>query len=250
MAASANRILNRTCCAPALQMIPLFAIAALLFTILATAQSQDQSLFDDNHFSVIMSTAEWSSRYADWHSRATPNPNPTLFEPTRSALSLAVLRNDPVQPEGFTLALFHGATDAAIAVDAMGRVLQVTAEDYEGIISLAHEVLALPSTGTFRNTWALKRPTTSQPIDRILVAVKGRGDSEGDVELKETSVQGFSKQLTMELKRPLTDEGITLLPLSLSELAGLVLEAREGFVPGDEDKRMVTKVKDVLGDVN
>ncbi|KAF9501480.1 hypothetical protein BDN71DRAFT_1492156 [Pleurotus eryngii] len=230
-------------------MIPLFAIPALLFTTLATAQSQDQSLFDDNHFSVIMSTAEWSSRYADWHSRATPHPNPTSFEPTRSALSLAVLRNDPVHPEGFTLALFNGATDA-IAVDAMGRVLQVSAEDYKGITSLAYEVLVLPSTGTFRNTWALKRPATSQPIDRILVAVKGGGDPEGGVELKETSVQGFSKQLTMELKRPLTDEGITHLPSSLSELAGLVLEAREGFVPGDEDRQMVTKVKDVLGDVD
>lgn len=112
--------------------------------------------------------------------------------------------------------------------------------DYAGVVELARRVaVELPDTGRFRNTWVIKHPATSQPIDRILVVVDGQ--------LKETSVQGFVKG-KKELKVPVGD--ISELPDVLSEVAGLALEGRTGYSRGSEDSEMVQKVKDILsGDV-
>ncbi|KAJ7076084.1 hypothetical protein B0H15DRAFT_790932 [Mycena belliarum] len=177
----------------------------------------------------------WTSRYEDWHSRTKAHPNPTSFTPTHEALSLVVLRNTPVEPEGFTLALFDGGSDK-VAVDAMGRVLIVSDGDYAGVTDLAQRVATeLPETGNFRNTWIIKHPATSQPIDRLLVVVEGK--------LKETSVQGFVKGKT-ELKAPVGV--ISELPGVLNEAAGLILEGRNGYSRGSGDSHMVQKVKDIL----
>ncbi|KAJ7484687.1 hypothetical protein FB451DRAFT_1028846 [Mycena latifolia] len=187
-----------------------------------------------------LTASSWASRYEDWHSRTEAHPSPAAFTPTRAALSLAVLRNSPVEPEGFTLALFDDEDDK-VAVDAMGRVLLVSAADYAGVIELAQRVATeLPDTGRFRNTWVIKHAATSQPIDRLLVVVDGQ--------LKETSVQGFVKGKT-ELKTPVGDIGE--LPDVLSEVVGLVLEGRTGHARGSGDSEMVQKVKDILsGDVS
>ncbi|KAJ7660065.1 hypothetical protein B0H17DRAFT_954264 [Mycena rosella] len=177
----------------------------------------------------------WTSRYEDWHSRTTAHPSPSSFTPTLASLSLAVLRNTAVEPEGFTLALFD-AGDDKVAIDAMGRVLLVSDPDYAGVIDLARRVaVELPETGRFRNTWVLKHAATSQPIDRLLVVVDGR--------LKETSVQGFVKGKT-ELKIPVGDIGE--LPDVLGEVAGLALEGRTGYSRGSGDSAIVQKVKDIL----
>ena len=50
-----------------------------------------------------------------------------------------------------------------------------------------------------------------------------------------------------ELKEPV--DGITDLPAVLVELFGLVLEARDGWELGQDDKSTIQKVKNVLGDV-
>ncbi|KAJ6590540.1 hypothetical protein DFH09DRAFT_1074156 [Mycena vulgaris] len=177
----------------------------------------------------------WTSRYEDWYSRTEAHPSPASFTPTLASLSLAVLRNTPVEPEGFTLALFDAGGEK-VAVDAMGRVLLVPDADYTPIVDLARRMaLELPETGTFRNTWVLKHAATSQPIDRLLVVVDGG--------LKETSVQGFVKGKT-ELKTPVED--IAALPGLLNEVAGLVLEGRTGYSRGSGDTAMVQKVKDIL----
>jgi len=182
--------------------------------------------------------SSWTSPYADWHSRAIPHPSPASFSPTRSALSLAVLRNSQVEHEGFTLALFDTGDDK-VAVDAMGRVLLVAEADYAGVTALARRVaVELPNTGRFRNTWVIKQPATSQPIDRLLSVVEGR--------LVETSVQGFMKG-KKELKIPVGD--ITELPDVLSEATGLVLEGRTGYSRGSGDTEMVGKVKDILNEM-
>ncbi|KAJ6611187.1 hypothetical protein B0H10DRAFT_2057325 [Mycena sp. CBHHK59/15] len=177
----------------------------------------------------------WSSRYEGWHSRTQPHPSPTSFTPTRAILSLAVLRNTPIEVEGFTLAMFDDGKDK-VAVDAMGRVIVLPATDYAGIIDLASRTAAeLPATGRFRNTWVVKQAATSQPIDRLLAVVDGQ--------LKETSVQGFQKG-KKELQISVGD--VTDLPDFLSELAGLVLEGRNGYSRGSGDSEMVRKVKEIL----
>lgn len=112
-------------------------------------------------------------------------------------------------------------------------------EDYEALVGLARQTLDLPSTGSFLNAWRVKQERTSQPIERVLVP----RDSEG--ELVQTSVQGYEKGKT-ELSEPV--DGITQLPDVLQELIGLVEEAREGYVRGEEDRTVIEKVKSVLGD--
>ncbi|KAF8064325.1 hypothetical protein FPV67DRAFT_1419929 [Lyophyllum atratum] len=195
-----------------------------------------------------MATQSWSSPFASWHKRAlqTPHPSPDAFTPTRHNLQLAVLLNAPIENEGITLTLFSqptgdGYDSETVAVDALGRVLIVSEKDAAGILGLAKEALALPPTEQFRNTWSIKHPFTSQPIDRLLIPSSGSATG-----LHEVSVQGFSKT-TRELKRPV--EGITELPETLWELTGLVLEARdEAGLPGDERRNEVVlgKVREAL----
>ncbi|KAJ7490757.1 hypothetical protein FB451DRAFT_1552379 [Mycena latifolia] len=132
-----------------------------------------------------------AGHYEGWHSRTKAYPSPAAFTPATAALSLVVLRNSPVEPKGFTLALFDGADDK-VTVDAMGRVLLVVDADYAGIVELARRVATeLPDAGGFRNY------------------------------VKETCVQGFVKGKT-ELKEPV--RGLLELPDVLSEVVGLVLE--------------------------
>lgn len=90
----------------------------------------------------------------------------------------------------------------------------------------------IPRAGGFQNTWIIKQPITSQPIDRVFVP-----SFEGN--LKETS----------PTKRRLANlvEGITELLDVLFHLFRLGLEGREGFVKG-EDEVVVGKVTDVLKD--
>lgn len=178
------------------------------------------------------STTKWSSKYEGWHSRAILHPSPDTFTPTRSELEFAVLRSTPVEPEGFTLAIFR---QGKIGVDAMGRVLTLNDEDYAGLEKLAMKTLDLPLTGEYKNTWIIKHPITDRPIDILLVGAQ----------LKETRIQGFSKDMK-ELKRPTGNT--TELSSVLGEFAGLVLEAREGYRRGEADASVIQKVKDVLND--
>lgn len=182
-----------------------------------------------------------STSLTGWHTRATPYQH--KFTPTRSDLELAVLRNAPVEQEGFTLALF--SSPAKIAVDAAGRVLVVQDADFVGLLALAEKTKELPETGRFRNTWVIAQPTTSQRIDRILLPIQSTDGSGDRGEYRETSVQGFDGVKT-HLKNPVGD--IQDLPPSLQDIIGLVLEAREGG-DGDKDDAMITQVKAILGNV-
>ena len=103
----------------------------------------------------------------------------------------------------------------------------------------ATDATALPETGMFRNLWQVARPTTGQPIDRILVPKEGGGNAE-------ISVSGWagSAEEAMPLKRPV--EGHEELPVVLKELVGLALEAREEFDSGKVDQAMVSRVKNIL----
>jgi hypothetical protein len=175
----------------------------------------------------IMTT---ETSYAGWHGRAQPHPSPDSYTYSRDKLAITVLQNAQVETEGFTLALFNDK----VAVDASGNVLVVDDKDYEGIIDLSKKILELPKTENFRNTWRLKVSRTSQPNDRILVHTGG--------EVVETGVQGYAPDRT-ELSSP---EGE--IPTSLKTLAGLVLEAREGYKRGEAGPA-VDKVKELVRDL-
>ncbi|KAI0341737.1 hypothetical protein BDW22DRAFT_269156 [Trametopsis cervina] len=167
-----------------------------------------------------------------WHARAQPHPDPSSFTPDRAQLAFAVLRNAAANPEGFTLALF--APD--IAIDASGQVLVAQSADFTGLVSLAKQTVDLPPTGSSMNAWRIAQPRTSQPIERLFVPGP-------DGQLVQTSVQGYEKGKT-ELSKPVGDTD--QLPPLLEELFGLIGEARDGYVRGEEDAATIRKVKVVL----
>ncbi len=183
--------------------------------------------------SPLLSTTQWSSEYGGWHNRSAPHRSPDDFTPTRDALVFAVLRNAPADPNGFTLALYT----PNIAIDASGRIFQLGDTDFAGLSALARHVLTLPQTGSFMNAWRIVRPITSQPIERLFVP-----DSSG--QLVQTSVQGFEKEHRNQLKTPVGQ--YTELPSVLSELFGLITEARAGYQKGVEDSSVIAKVKAIV----
>ncbi|KAL0961282.1 hypothetical protein HGRIS_006242 [Hohenbuehelia grisea] len=210
------------------------------FPLLAIQTCAAQKAQKPVNIQPSMADGQWSSRYAGWHARAQPHPNPSSFEPTRETLAFAVLRNAQADHDGFTLALFKPTSGSGgIAVDAAGKVLEVAQDDFAGLESLAQNLLTLPKSEGFRNTWVLERDRTSQPIERILVP------REGSTELTETGVQGFAKGIS-KLKYPV--DGHTDLPAAFAELAGLILEGRDDYVRGGEDSGTIGRVKNVLGD--
>lgn len=179
----------------------------------------------------------WSSPHAHWLSRSAPHPDPHSFTPTLPTVLLAVLRNAPTDPEGFTLAIFDSPSQQLTVVDASGhvRLIERSHTDAQALLDLASSTAELPDTGTWRNTWVVKQERTSQPIDRIFALKEGT--------LKETSVQGFDKT-KRTLRDPVGD--VEELPAVLWELTGLVLEGREGYVKGEEDQVVLGKVRKVL----
>ncbi|KAJ3568727.1 hypothetical protein NP233_g5519 [Leucocoprinus birnbaumii] len=197
------------------------AIALVVFNVLPSTPISSRRLFN-------MSTSP-----SGWHARASTYPD--SFTPKRAALRLAVLRNAPVEHEGFTLALFD--SPANIAVDAAGKVLVLEDADFKGLLSLTDQILELPETGSFRNTWVIAHPMTSRPIERILVPV--------GAEFKETGVQGFDGAKT-QLREPVGE--YQHLPSALQDLVGSVLEARKG-ADDDRDESMINQVKAILGGV-
>ncbi|KAL0061765.1 hypothetical protein AAF712_011368 [Marasmius tenuissimus] len=196
-----------------------------------------------NRIQSIMSSYSLTPGLKGWHERAlsTPHPEPEGFQPSYGDLVFVALSNTQVVHEGFSVALFK-QDKQNVAVDGLGRVLLVSESDYAGLTTLAQKfTIDLPDSGNFRNTWVVKRPTTSQPIDRFLV--KGAEDGK----LKQTSVQGWSES-TRELKEPIGE--YTELPETLADFVGLIREATEGvqYGPGHTDPPMVRKVKEIVPD--
>lgn len=172
------------------------------------------------------------TNFEGWHARAKPHSDPHSFVPVRSSLAFAVTHSAPARPHGFTLAAFS----PNVLVDASGHVLNLTPEDFAGLVSLAQQTVDLPSTGSFMNAWRVAQPRTSQPIERLFVVGQ-------DGRLVETSVQGYEKGKT-ELQAPVGN--IDHLPPLLYELFGLIAEAREGYEMGQEDSTVIAKVRAVL----
>ncbi|PIL24128.1 hypothetical protein GSI_13880 [Ganoderma sinense ZZ0214-1] len=164
-----------------------------------------------------------------WYARATAHPFPD-FTLTKDAFVFAVLLNAPVDPEGFTMALFQ----PDVAIDAQGRVLQPQPQDFAALAALAQEASRLPDTGSFMNAWRVSHPRTSQKIDRLFAKTSDSGD------IRETSVQGWDPEKT-QLQNAVGDH--QALPPVLQELFGYIQEARTGFVRGEENKELISQVK-------
>ena len=171
-----------------------------------------------------------SSPLLGWHSRA--HPVYEEFTPTSDSFTFASFLNAPVDPEGFNVAFFT----PNVVVDARGTVLKLEEQDWQGIANLAaRAVTELPETGSFRNQWRIQRDRTSFGIDWLQVKVADQG-------FKQVAVYGYDSQI--DTLNPPVGEYTTLPPV-LKELFGVLLEARDGYVKGEEDTVMIAKVKAV-----
>jgi len=181
----------------------------------------------------FMSTSTQHSA-AGWHARSPLHPSSDSFTPTREALALGCLYSTPVQPSGLAAALFK----PDIAVDAQGRVLQLSPSDFAALEELGRGAVAdgVPVAGGFRNQWRIKHPRTSQPISWLRVAEGGA--------FKDVSVYGYSKaNLVLD---PAVD-GLSRLPEVLDGAFGVLSEGREGSEGGGEvNSRMVELVAAVV----
>ncbi|KAJ3534034.1 hypothetical protein NMY22_g7093 [Coprinellus aureogranulatus] len=221
---------------PVLLLLSVVAIVLLGSALISSNQVSfnefTKAVLSKSKYIPSTMTSSWTSPLSGFLDRADSyRRSPTDFQPPRSALELAVLRNAPVDPEGFTLAVFSADSKdddskQHYAVDKFGRVKVLQEGDVGTLKKLLKNVQELPRTENYRNTWVLKQDRTSQPIDRILIPKSTLSDepkSRYDEEYEETSVQGFDYQ-KKELKRPV--EGLEELPKSLWEVTGAVLEAR------------------------
>lgn len=87
-----------------------------------------------------------------WHARTSPHPAGTSYEPVRQDLLFVLQRSAPADPNGFSLALLT----PDVAIDALGRVLTVSADDFAALRTLASKVadeINVPDTRSFGNQW-------------------------------------------------------------------------------------------------
>jgi hypothetical protein len=169
----------------------------------------------------------------DWRDRASPHDSPFSWSPRRSDLAFAVLRNGPVETDALTLALFN----PNIAVDAMGNVLTLDSGDFDHLVSLANLIPDLPPTNIPWNTWAIKQPITSQPIDRLLLPLD-------DDTYMEISVQGYDS-VGRELKEPVAV--FPTLPDVIHELFELIAYSRVDYDRNSRDDETLEAVLQAVG---
>ncbi|KAG8829784.1 hypothetical protein FRC18_009024 [Serendipita sp. 400] len=138
-----------------------------------------------------------------------------------------------------------------VAVDAFGRVLELSEEDYEVFEREMRAVKELPKPQEFMGQWRVKRAITCLPFYKVDIFPGGRRSSssssskrveEGEErEDKVTAtVYGWNAN-TDELERETV--GRTRLPGSLQRLIGLGMEGRDGY------NRTIERDEEVIGKV-
>lgn len=150
-----------------------------------------------------------------WHSRSPAETAPSEFKD----VVFGLLYSTPVEPEGFTMALFKDQT----AVDAMGKVQKLSQADYDAFLDVVGSV---PDE---KDQLRVKQDRTSFPIDTIVIPSEG----------KSVGVYGWSKD-----KQELENGGS--LPDSVQKLIAYGREARTGYVRGEKDEALIQKVLDLL----
>lgn len=194
---------------------------------------------------VVFSVPQYRTKMTNFSSYQDPfSVDQQPFQPKRSDLTLVVLRNSQVEPDGFTLALFNDKT----IVDAQGRTHKLDPHQYHALLDLSEKVARLPKTGNFRNQWRVGHSATGFPIERILVpklTLSDKPAEEYETEFDETSVYGYSKEKRI-LESPVGS--FKELPDELWQLTGMVLEWRkEGE---NRDQVMLDRVRGIIGNLS
>ncbi|KAG8787667.1 hypothetical protein FRC15_008540 [Serendipita sp. 397] len=139
-----------------------------------------------------------------------------------------------------------------VAVDAFGRVLELSKEDYEVFEREIRDVKELPKLQEFMGQWRVKRPITCLPFYKVDIFPGRRKSSSSSSSSKRVeegeeredkvtaTVYGWNAN-TDELERETV--GRTRLPGSLQRLIGLGMEGRDGY------NRTIERDEEVIGKV-
>ena len=138
-----------------------------------------------------------------WHKRALARPTPK-YTPKKADLAFTATQSTLIGTQ-FTLALFK----PSYAVDAAGKVLQITTLDFIGFETWIQQVAALPAV-----SWSVAHNITDYPVDILKTPAGLRA-----------SVYGWDPK-TDVLNKPTA--GYTRLPTPLQSLIGLARESWEG----------------------
>ncbi|KAG9086920.1 hypothetical protein FRC06_002816 [Ceratobasidium sp. 370] len=166
-----------------------------------------------------------------WHSRTRPLQGGPAYNVNKSNVVFGMTRSTRLEPDGFTVLFLK----PNVAIDAMGRVLEVKSRDFSALATLAAETTSLPDTGAFQNLWSVKQSHSDWPIDELYVTTSGG--------MYTVSVYG-QDGVTTTLDPPVGN--ITDLPPSLNKMFTLAKEGRSGFVSGGADVAMISKAKAAL----
>jgi len=184
------------------------------------------TLHTDSWYSPLLKAKMSYNSATGWRERATTGEQ---FKPTAESLEFAVRHATPVDPDGFTVALFKPNR----AVDAQGRALTLEQADFDALVSVASAVAALPQT--FQ--WRVYSDRTSRPIDYITL-------KDGDAQ-RSVGVYNWNEQ-TRTLEQ--STEGFTDLPDPIQNILKLASEAaQDGRPERGSDPGLVREVKDILG---
>jgi hypothetical protein len=206
-----------------------------LLLVIAGALSIFSVLYFNHNYTNTNNKMSASSTLTGWHSRAIIHPEPSAFTPSENTLVVGLLRS---YPAGSSLVV--GIFKPDIAVDAVGQILQLTKDDWTGLVTLAKQATAetVPKAAEDFNQWRIAHPRTSLPIHQLTVT-----HGEGDV--REVQVYGFSKDTRTLEESP--DGGVTTeLPEILQEIFGVLDEAPEEERQGDANTTLVNSVAEIV----
>ncbi|KAG8840666.1 hypothetical protein FRB91_005820 [Serendipita sp. 411] len=143
----------------------------------------------------------------------------------------------------------HPHLRRVVAVDAFGRVLELSKEDYEVFEREMRDVKELPKPQEFMGQWRVKRAITCLPFYKVDIFPGRRSSSSSSKRVEEgeereekvtATVYGWNAN-TDELERETV--GRTRLPGSLQRLIGLGMEGRDGY------NRTIERDEEVIGKV-
>lgn len=171
--------------------------------------------------SMDRTDTSWSSKYSGWRQRANPSVHP--FTPTRENFLFAISINAMGVSDGFEVALFK----PNIAVDTLGIVLELSGDDFDGFVRLAHE-----TAGHEVWQWRIYSDWSCRPITNVRV-------SQGaDKPFAEAGVYAYEKGA-----RRLEDGG--RLPDAPTELFGLAAEVPYRGKDGEKSDELIRKIQEL-----
>jgi len=229
---------------------------------------------------ILSGESPWPSPHSGWYTNKrdiTPYDGPPIAasDITRQSIRLAIFRNAQAVEEGFEVALLEmGPSSYAgraekLVLDPSGELYRILQKEDKGDTSdvytritrtLTPQVLRLPLTGRFRNTWAVQHTRTCQANDILYLPQEARSNApDSEPWFKQTTVYGYVMPTTDSSGGSQSRESLplskqvgeyTTLPRELDELFGLALEAGKYQRGEVNNERLIDAIRNIVKEGN